>query len=315
MKALITGGAGFIGSNLAERLIKEGFHVSIIDNLSSGFLKNVPDKANFYLADITDKEIVNKIFEIEKPDYVFHLAAQIDVRASIRNPVFDASINIIGGINILEECIKHKTKKIIYTNTGGALYGNVLQDDIPVKEDYRINPDCHYGVSKLTFENYLKLYNKLYGLNFVSLRLPNVYGEKQNPYGEAGVVAIFINRILSGEKVYIYGDGNQTRDYTYVGDVIDGILLSLNKGNNECYNLGTGKEVSVNELFDIISNVSDCKGLDPVYVEKRAGEIERIALNAEKAKKEFGWEPKTDISDGIRKTYEFFQETFNKWTK
>ncbi|HXK69792.1 MAG TPA: GDP-mannose 4,6-dehydratase, partial [Caldisericia bacterium] len=152
MKALITGGAGFIGSNLAERLIKEGFHVSIIDNLSSGFLKNVPDKANFYLADITDKEIVNKIFEIEKPDYVFHLAAQIDVRASIRNPVFDASINIIGGINILEECIKHKTKKIIYTNTGGALYGNVLQDDIPVKEDYRINPDCHYGVSKLTFE-------------------------------------------------------------------------------------------------------------------------------------------------------------------
>jgi UDP-glucose 4-epimerase len=312
MKALITGGAGFIGSNLAERLIKEDFQVSIIDNLSSGFLKNVPDKAKFYLADITNKEIINKIFEIEKPDYVFHLAAQIDVRASVREPVFDAYVNIIGGINILEECVRYRIKKIIYINTGGALYGNVAQTDIPVKEDYKINPDCHYGVSKLTFENYLKLYNKLYDLNYVSLRLPNVYGEKQNPYGEAGVVAIFIGKILSGEKAYIYGDGNQTRDYTYVGDVVDGILLSLNKGNNECYNLGTGKEISVNELYAIISDVSGCKGLDPIYAEKRPGEIERIALNAEKAKKELGWEPKTDILDGIRKTYEFFKGTLNK---
>ncbi len=234
MKALITGGAGFIGSNLADRLFMEGFSVCVVDNLSSGFLRNVQKEIKLYLADIRDTEIINKIFEIEKPDYVFHLAAQIDVRLSVKNPIFDAATNILGGINLLEESVKQSVKKFIYANTGGALYGEVPKEYLPVKEEHPINPDCHYGVSKYTFENYLKLYNKLYGLNFTSLRYPNVYGEKQNPNGEAGVVAIFIGKILKGERPFIYGDGNQTRDYTYVGDIIDGTILSISRGNGGC---------------------------------------------------------------------------------
>lgn len=308
MKALVTGGAGFIGSNLTDRLIKEGFQVCVVDNLFSGFLKNIHREAKFYLADITDKEVIDRIFEIEKPDYVFHLAAQIDVRISLKAPILDANINILGGINILEEGVKHNTKKIIYANTGGALYGNVPIEDLPISEDYPINPDCHYGMSKYTFENYLKLYYKLYGLNFTSLRLPNVYGEKQNPFGEAGVVAIFIGKILSNERPYIYGNGNQTRDYTYVGDIVEGAILSLDKGDHKCYNLGTGKEVSVNELYNVIRDVCEGKALEPIYAPKRSGEIERIALNAEKAKNELGWKPKISLKEGIEKTYEFFKK-------
>jgi len=307
MKALITGGAGFIGSNLADRLFMEGFSVCVVDNLSSGFLRNVQKEIKLYLADIRDTEIINKIFEIEKPDYVFHLAAQIDVRLSVKNPIFDAATNILGGINLLEESVKQSVKKFIYANTGGALYGEVPKEYLPVKEEHPINPDCHYGVSKYTFENYLKLYNKLYGLNFTSLRYPNVYGEKQNPNGEAGVVAIFIGKILKGERPFIYGDGNQTRDYTYVGDIIDGTILSISRGNGGCYNLGTGKETSVNELYSIIKRV--CKtDLEPIYAPKRIGEIERIALDSEKAKNELGWKAKTSLEDGISKTYEYFKK-------
>jgi len=311
MKALVTGGAGFIGSNLVDRLIEENYEVFIIDNLSTGFEKNINKSAFFYNNDIRDENAIIEIFQNEKFDYVFHFAAQIDVRLSITEPLKDSSINILGTLNLLESSIKAGVRKFIYSNTGGALYGEVPFEDIPISENYRIIPECHYGVSKYTVELFLNLYNRLYGLNFTSLRFPNVYGDRQNPQGEAGVVAIFIGKLLKNIRPIIYGDGNQTRDYIYVKDVVNGAIKSIHKGNNQCINLGSGIETSVNDLMKTIKEISNIN-IDPIYEEKRKGEIERIALDASKALLELDWKPEYSLKDGIYNTYNYFKDHLNK---
>lgn len=302
MNILVTGGAGFIGSNLVDTLIDKGHSVVIVDNLSTGTRKNLNPKAKFYLADIRDEGIIKEIFSIEKPDIIDHHAAQIDVRKSLEVPGFDAEVNIIGSINLIKEAIEYNVKKFIYVSTGGAIYGE--PEKLPVKEDTPINPVCQYGISKHTVEHYLYLYGLHYGLNYTVLRYPNVYGPRQNPKGEAGVNAIFINQMLARKTTIIFGDGEQLRDYVYVGDIVDANIAALEKGNNSIYNIASGKGVSVNQIFfelkDILNFIDD-----PIYKPARTGEIYKIYLDPSKANDELGWKAKTSFRDGLEKTVEW----------
>lgn len=305
MKILVTGGAGFIGSHVVDELIKKNYEVVIVDDLSTGFEKNINPRAKFYKVDIRDKRLEN-IFEKERPGKVIHLAAQMDVRVSTRKPIFDSQVNIGGSINVLENCVKCKVKKIIYSNTGGALYGEIEEKDIPIDENYPINPICQYGISKHTVEHYLYLYNKNFGLTYTSLRYPNIYGDRQNPMGEAGVVAIFINKMLSNKSPIIYGDGEQTRDYVYVKDIVKANILSLEKGTNQVYNLGSGKQTSVLDIFNILKKELKFNG-KPEFKPLRAGEIRHIALNPTKAIKELGWNQDYEFKEGIKKTVDYYR--------
>ena len=302
MNILVTGGAGFIGSNLVDTLIDKGHSVVIVDNLSTGTRKNLNPKAKFYLADIRDEGIIKEIFSIEKPDIIDHHAAQIDVRKSLEVPGFDAEVNIIGSINLIKEAIEYNVKKFIYVSTGGAIYGE--PEKLPVKEDTPINPVCQYGISKHTVEHYLYLYGLHYGLNYTVLRYPNVYGPRQNPKGEAGVNAIFINQMLARKTTIIFGDGEQLRDYVYVGDIVDANIAALEKGNSSIYNIASGKGVSVNQIFfelkDILNFIDD-----PIYKPARTGEIYKIYLDPSKANDELGWKAKTSFRDGLEKTVEW----------
>ncbi|MFH1521943.1 MAG: NAD-dependent epimerase/dehydratase family protein [archaeon] len=303
-KILVSGGAGFIGSNIIDALIEVGHKVVIIDNLSTGFRKNLNPEAKFYEVDIRDKK-VEEIFARERPEVVIHLAAQIDVRASVRNPVFDSEVNIGGTINLLENCVKYKVRKIIYSNTGGALYGRIEEGSLPVNEKCPVELLSQYAVSKYSVEHYLYLYNKNYGLDYTSLRYSNVYGDRQNPEGEAGVIAIFINNMKKNENPIIFGDGKQTRDYVYVKDVVKLNLLALEKGNNEIFNIGSGKQVSVLDIFDSLKELLSFKG-NPIFKPERLGEIKYIALDSTKALNELGWKAETDFSDGIKKTLDYY---------
>jgi len=307
MKIVVTGGAGFIGSNIVDDLIERGHHVIIIDNLSTGFKENINLNAKFYKIDIRDKEI-EKIFERERPEIVIHLAAQMDVRISIIKPIHDSDINILGTINLLENCVKYKVKKIIYSNTGGALYGDVEERDIPIDENYPINPICPYGISKHTVEHYLYLYNKNYGLKYTSLRYPNVYGDRQNLHGESGVIAIFIDKMIKNENPIIFGDGKQTRDYVYVKDIVKANLLALERGDNECFNLGQGKQISVLDVFNTLKKVLNFKG-EPVFEPERPGEIRHISLNSKKAFEKLGWSIENDFEKGIKKTVDYYKSS------
>ena len=303
-KILVTGGAGFIGSNLVDRLIAEGHEVVIIDNLITGFKKNINEKAGFYEIDVRDKKI-DEIFSKEKPDYVYHHAAQMDVRKSIEDPAYDADVNILGSINILENCRKHKVKKVIYASTGGAVYGE--PEYYPVKEEHPINPICHYGVSKHTVEHYLFLYNCLYNLNFNVLRYPNVFGPRQNPHGEAGVNAIFIQKMLCGETPVIYGDGGQLRDYVYVGDIVESNILAMTKGDKGFYNIGSGIGSSVNQIYSILKNLINFPE-NAKYAPARLGEINKIFIDGSLAGRELGWSPKVTFEEGLKKTVEWFKK-------
>ena len=310
MKVLVTGGAGFIGSNIVDELIDGGFDVVVVDNLSTGFKEFINSKAKFYKADITDAKRIRDIFQKEKPDYVHHLAAQMDVRVSTKKPIFDATSNIIGSLNVIINSIRNNTKKIIYANTGGALYGEIRAEDLPIKESHLINPISEYGVSKHTVEHYLFLYNYNYGLDYVSLRYPNVYGSRQNPNGEAGVIAIFIGKMLANQRPIIFGDGTQTRDYVYVKDVVNANIAAQESSKNGCYNIGTGKETSILEIFDMLKKELNFKQ-DPIYSKKRIGEIQRICLDASKIKKELGWRPKYSLKEGIKRTSDYYRELKN----
>ncbi|MBI5207373.1 MAG: NAD-dependent epimerase/dehydratase family protein [Candidatus Firestonebacteria bacterium] len=303
-KILVTGGAGFIGSSVSDALIESGHQVVIIDNLSTGFKKNINKKAKFYKIDIRDKKI-NEIFENEKPDFVNHHAAQMDVRKSIQEPEYDADVNILGSLNIIENCIKYKVKKIIYISTGGAVFGEPVY--LPADEKHPINPICHYGISKHTVEHYLFLYNYLYGLNFTVLRYPNVFGPRQNPHGEAGVNAIFIGKMLLNEVPTIYGDGEQLRDYVYIEDIVQANILALAKGDKGIYNIGTKKGVSVNQIYTTLQKILNFH--KPAnYAPSRPCEINKIFLNGSLVNKELGWSPKISFEEGLRKTVEWFRE-------
>jgi len=305
MKCLVTGGAGFIGSHIVDLLIENNHEVVVVDNLLTGNKKNLNSKAIFYEVDICDKEELDKIFLKENLEIVFHVAAQVDVTKSIKNPLFDAKINILGSLNILELCRVYRVKKIIYSNSGGA--GSGEPQYIPIDENHPIKPISHYGISKHIFEHYLEVYRYLYGLKYVSLRYANIYGPRQDPYGEGGVVAIFANKILNDKQPKIFGDGNQTRDFMYVRDVAKVNLLCINKLDNKILNVGTGVEVTVNELFLILKKIIN-SDLEPIHTEKREGDIYRSVFNINKLKEELLWEPKINLNEGLRKTVEYFRK-------
>jgi len=300
---LVTGGAGFIGSHFVDRLIKENYQVIVIDNLSTGKKENLNLKAKFYKIDIRSPKI-NQIFKKEKPEIVFHCAAQIDLRKSVENPIENAKINILGTLNLLENCKKYKIKKFIFASTGGAMYGEA--DVIPTPETYPEWPLSPYGIEKLTVEKYLNYYYKVFGLPFISLRLANVYGPRQNSKGEAGVVAIFCDKMLSGKQPIINDDGKQTRDFVFVDDVIEANILAMKKDKVGIFNIGTTKETSVNEIFKKLKKLtySNCKKIHGL---EKPGEQRRSCLNFHRAKKELGWQPKYSLDGGLKKTIEWFK--------
>lgn len=298
-KILVTGGAGFIASHVAETYLKAGFKVVIADNLSTGKKENIPPQARFYELDILDKKGLEALFREEAPDIINHHAAQIDIRVSLKDPAFDASVNVLGTINLLELAVKYKTSKLIYAGTGGALYGEAPQR--PSLEDDPIRTVSHYGVSKFCSEQYIRLYARLYGLKFAVLRYANVYGPRQNPFGEAGVTAIFIHSILSGEAPVIYGDGEQVRDYVYVEDVAKANLKVVEKGDGETFNIGTGKTTSVKELFRLLKRILGYEE-DARFHEKRDGEIFCSRLDVKKANQVLGWKAAVSLEEGLEKT-------------
>ncbi len=305
MKAIVTGGAGFIGSHVVDALIERGIDVFIIDNLSSGNKKNINPRAKFTKIDINDKKILG-IFEKIMPDALFHLAAQIDVRRSVMDPAEDAHINILGAIQLLEASKQVGLKKIIFSSSGGAIYGDT--ENIPTPETHTARPISPYGIAKLTCEHYLHYYKEVFGIDYVALRYANVYGPRQNSQGEAGVVAVFCNKMIYGEQPVIYGDGKQTRDYTYVGDIVEANILAMQSEKVGAYNIGTGIETDVNALSRMIKDRLLYKD-EIIHGKEKKGEVKRSCLDYSLAKKVLGWEPKVQLEDGIRKTVEWFRDS------
>ena len=302
MKILVTGGAGFIGSHVVDAYIADGHSVAVVDDLSTGLRENVNPAATFYELDLRSPEL-KVVFEKEKPEVVNHLAAQMDIRRSVADPVHDAMINIVGGLNLFECCRSHRVRQVIFSSTGGAVYGE--QRYFPADEDHPANPLSPYGIAKLTSEKYLYYYHDVFGLDAVILRYANVYGPRQNPRGEAGVIAVFADRMLAGEQPVINGDGTQTRDYTYVADVVRANSLALRASGFRIYNVGTGIETDVRFLFRALRDQ-----LAPACVEKfgpaKAGEQKRSAISCARIHKELGWRPMVHVEEGLRLTAAFF---------
>ncbi|MDP3881877.1 MAG: NAD-dependent epimerase/dehydratase family protein [Nanoarchaeota archaeon] len=303
MNILVTGGAGFIGSNLVDRLVELGYTVIAIDNFLTGSRDNLNSKAIFYEEDIRNKDALDKIFEKHKPEYIFHTAAGYLVQ-SLENPQRDAEINIIGTINLIELSLKYKVKKIIYSNSGGASYGEPLE--IPITEEHSIHPLTPYGASKYTAEMYLYMYSKNFGLKYTSLRYANVYGPRQNPKLEGGVISIFLNSFLKGESPIMRSDGTPTRDYVYVGDVVEANIMAMEKGECEGYHVATEIETSVLDLVKTMKKVLNTN-LDVVRGPPRIGDPQRAVFSISKIKRAIGWQPKVALEEGIRKTVEWMK--------
>ncbi|RJS74459.1 SDR family oxidoreductase [Methanophagales archaeon] len=302
MKVLVTGGAGFIGSHTVDALVKNGYEVAVVDNLSNGRKENINKDAKFYEIDV-ESEKLKRVFESERPDMAIHLAAQISLRKSVENPMFDARQNILGSINLLQCCKEFEVDKIVYASSV-AVYGEPKY--LPVDEKHATKPASPYGLSKLAAEEYIKLYHRMRGLDYVILRYANVYGPRQMSDGEAGVVAIFTDRMLHNKPPVVFGDGEQTRDFVYVEDVALANLLALKNGKNKVFNIGSGKETSVNDVFGKIRNILGIN-IRSIRAEPKQ-EIRRIYISNEKAVKELGWNPKTNIDDGLKKTVAWFKE-------
>ncbi len=304
MNILVTGGAGFIGSNIVDAYLQAGHTVVVVDDLSTGAIENVNPKAKFYRLDLRDST-VEQVFKEIKIDVINHHAAQMDVRKSVADPKFDASVNILGMLNLFELGIKHGVKKIIFASTGGAIYGE--QDYFPADEQHPLRPLSPYGITKLATEKYLFYYHAVHGVQHVILRYANIYGPRQNPHGEAGVVAIFADKMLRGEQPVINGDGKQTRDYVYVSDVVQANVLALSRSSSDIFNIGTGTENDVNTLFRIIKKFSRAT-CEEKHSQAKIGEQLRSVIDHAKAKKILGWEPTVALEEGLRKTVEFFSK-------
>ena len=303
-KILVTGGAGFIGSHVVDLFVNQGYEVVIVDDLSTGRVSNLNPAAKFYQMDIRSPQI-REIFEVERPDFVSHHAAQMDVRRSVAQPLFDADINILGSINLLEIAKDFQVKRFIYISTGGAVYGE--PEVLPCDESHPINPICQYGASKHTVEHYLYMYYVNYGLKYTVLRYPNVFGPRQDPHGEAGVVAIFTGRMLANESVTINGDGEQTRDFVYVGDCARANLLALTVEHEPgIYNLGWGRPTSINEISSVLVNITGYS-LPVQYGPAKVGETRHIYLDASKIKRDLGWTPTITLEQGLEKTVDYFR--------
>ena len=304
-KILVTGGAGFIGSHVVDLFLEKGYEVIVLDDLSTGRASNLNPQARLYQMDIRDPKIRN-IFETEKPDYISHHAAQMDVRRSVAQPLFDADVNILGSINLIECAKEFGVKRFVYISTGGAVYGE--PERVPCEETDPINPICQYGASKHTVEHYLFMYHVNYGLKYTVLRYPNVFGPRQDPHGEAGVVAIFTGKMLAGEPVTINGDGEQTRDYVYVGDCARANYLAVTVDHKPgIYNLGWSRPTSVNDIFSSLTKATGYS-LPANYGPAKVGETRHIYLNAAKANRELGWEPTLNLDDGLVNTVASFKE-------
>lgn len=306
MKILVTGAAGFIASHVADAYADAGHEVAVIDDLSRGAKRNLNSRCRFYPCDIRDRSAVEKIFLAERPEIVNHHAAQMDVRRGVREPHFDAQVNILGSLNLIEAAVASGTGRFIYAATAGAGYGEPQQ--MPVSEDYPMNPITPYGVSKHTVEHYLFTFQALYGLQYVVLRYGNVYGPRQSSQGEAGVFAIFSEQILAGVQPVIYGDGHKIRDYVYISDVVAANLAALERGTNEIFNISSGVATIDLEVFELVRTLLG-KTVEPRYTSRRPGEIDRICLDISKSARLLGWRPQVSLAEGARRTVRYFQET------
>jgi UDP-glucose 4-epimerase len=304
MKVLITGGAGFIGSHVVDLYLDSGYEVVVVDDLSTGRQSNLNSAARFYNLDIRSPEL-HHIFEKERPDYINHHAAQADVRRSVAEPVFDAEVNVLGSINLLECARRYGIRRFVYISSGGAVYGE--PEYLPCDEEHPIYPLCPYGVSKYTVEQYLFMYQQIHRLNYVVLRYPNVYGPRQDPHGEAGVVAIFTSKMLEGKQVVINGDGKQTRDFVYVEDCARANLLATTSGRcNTVYNIGSAQGTSVMEVFSLLKEIIGYSR-QPVNAEPKIGETRHIFLDAERARRELEWESSIPLAVGLERTVDHFR--------
>jgi UDP-glucose 4-epimerase len=303
MKVLVTGGAGFIGSNLVDTLIKAGHNVFVVDNLSTGNKLNLNKRAKFYETDICDKIELQKIFDIEKPETIFHLAAQANVSASVKDPAFDIKVNVIGTINLLELCRDFSVKKFVFSSTGGAIYGENAPRPTPeTAKEYPLTP---YGMDKLQAEKYIEFFAKNFEMKPVILRYANVYGPRQNSHGEAGVIAIFTAKMLANESYQLYGDGEQTRDFVYVSDVVDANLKALEFSSTGIFNIGSGKETSINEITGILKKITQTSvepTIKPAKLEQRCS-----CLDSSLAQKTLDWHPTISIEEGMKKTVAFYK--------
>jgi UDP-glucose 4-epimerase len=301
VRTVVTGGAGFIGSHVVDALVARGDEVAVVDSLASGKRENVSDGAVLHVEDI--REPLDELFDEVRPEAVFHLAAQADVRVAVDRPVDDAQANVIGTIRVLEAARRHGAQ-VVFSSTGGAIYGECTE---PAREDAALTPLSPYGASKLAAEEYLRMYNRLHGTTHVSLRYGNVYGPRQDPHGEAGVVAIFLGALADGKQARIFGEGAQTRDYVYVGDVARATVSSLGQEGG-VFNIGTGREVSVVELYELCRQVAG-SSIDAVHDAPRLGELQRSALDPSRAATELGFTPMVGLEDGLQATWEWINAT------
>lgn len=304
MKILVTGGAGFIGSHVVDMLIDAGHDVVVLDSLCTGRLSNLNPKAKLYQMDIRSPEI-EKVFEAERPEVVDHHAAQMDVRRSVADPIYDADVNVIGGLNVLNMAVKYKARKFIHISSGGAAYGEPVY--LPCDEKHPVQPLCPYGATKYMLELYAYMYKENFGLDYTVIRYPNVFGPRQDPAGEAGVVAIFTGNMLKGKPVTIYGTGEQVRDYVFVKDCARANLMVLENGSGKVYNLGWGIGTTVNQIYQGLKEITSYPQ-EAIYAPARPGETFRIYLDASRAREELGWEPIVSLHDGLAQTAEYFRE-------
>ncbi|MCB4757460.1 MAG: NAD-dependent epimerase/dehydratase family protein [Elusimicrobia bacterium] len=311
MRILVTGGAGFIGSHVVDRFISAGHRVWVIDNESTGKREQVNKKANYKKLDICNRNGLRAFFKNKKFDVVNHHAAQMDVRRSVEDPQFDAKVNIFGLLNLLEECRSNKVKKIIFSSSGGTIYGECKKAARETDPEIPLSP---YGISKLASEKYIKAYQSLYGLKFTIFRYSNVYGPRQDPHGEAGVVAIFANKLLNKEIPLIFGTGKQTRDFLFVSDVARANLLALKSGDNEIFNLGTGVETSVLGLLKTMAGISESKKA-PKFKAARPGELMRSFVATSKARKKLNWKPQSGLIAGLGATLQYFKDRQSRGEK
>jgi UDP-glucose 4-epimerase len=305
MKILVTGGVGFIASHVADRYLDLGHEVVILDNLATGFRQNLNPKARFYEVDIRDAAGIEDLFQRERPDVVNHHAAQMDVRKSTRVPVEDAEINILGSLNLILAAQRHGLKQFIYASTGGATYGEPQY--MPVDESHPVNPVSQYGISKHTVEHYLYLYHNNHNLNSIVLRYPNLYGPRQTPHGEAGVVAIFSGQMLTGKQPTIFGDGSKTRDYCFIDDVVEANVVALGRDGHAIYNIGTGIPTTDLAVFEAVRDAVGVN-VEPNFAPPRLGEVQHVYLTAAKAERELGWRPRVTFQEGVRRAVEYYRE-------
>lgn len=308
MRSLVTGGAGFIGSNLVDALVARGDEVAVLDDLSSGRRENLAAAlaagASLTVASVADRDAVADAVARHRPELVFHLAAQIDVRRSVADPLFDLEVNVGGTIGLAQAALEHGAQRLVFASTGGAIYGEGAGRELPLAEDAECRPDAPYGQSKHAAEGYLGVFARLHGLSSVSLRLGNVYGPRQDPHGEAGVVAIFCGALGSGRRPRVFGDGRQTRDYVYVGDVVAAFLAAAASDATGALNVGTGREASVLELGRALADAYGTT-FDPEMAPPRPGEVERIAIDSSRAAAAIGWRAEVGLEEGLRRTAEW----------